>query len=137
VIPYAVQPIRARGSLAANCFAVHRKHLDSSLKFHFQDLTGQRGSITAIEFSYDGTLLASGSHDKAVRLWPIRNAAEGDLVILFIGGFVFSLIRSIHFFVSFLKASIRLQDKMLQAVVRSPLLFFDRNPIGIPFGNIK
>ena len=50
--------------------------------------------------------------------------------IIAIGGFVFSLIRSIHFFVIFLKASIRLHDKMFQAVVRSPLHFFDRNPIG-------
>ena len=73
VIPYAVQPIRACGSFEANCFAVRRKKLDSSLEFHCQDLTGQRGSITAIEFSFDGTLLASGGQDKVVRLWPIRN----------------------------------------------------------------
>jgi len=52
--------------------------------------------------------------------------------ILVLCGFILSLIRSIHFFAIFLKASIRLHDKMFQAVVRSPLLFFNRNPIGIP-----
>ena len=52
--------------------------------------------------------------------------------ILVLCGFILSLIRSIHFFSIFLKASIRLHDKMFQAVVRSPLLFFNRNPIGIP-----
>ena len=51
--------------------------------------------------------------------------------ILTVCGLIFSVIRSIHFFIIFLKASIRLHDKMFQAIVRSPLLFFDRNPIGI------
>jgi ATP-binding cassette subfamily C (CFTR/MRP) protein 4 len=50
--------------------------------------------------------------------------------ILVVCGFAFSIIRSIHFFVIFFNASIRLHDKMFQSVVRSPLLFFDRNPIG-------
>jgi ABC-type multidrug transport system fused ATPase/permease subunit len=52
-------------------------------------------------------------------------------IIIALFGFVFSMIRSISFFVIFLNASIKLHDKMFQAVVRSPLLFFDRNPIGI------
>ena len=50
--------------------------------------------------------------------------------ILAVSGFVLSMARSIHFFTIFLKASIRLHDTMFQAIVRSPLLFFDRNPIG-------
>ena len=50
--------------------------------------------------------------------------------ILAVSGFVLSMARSIHFFIIFLKASIRLHDTMFQAIVRSPLLFFDRNPIG-------
>ena len=51
--------------------------------------------------------------------------------ILAVSGFVLSMARSIHFFIIFLKASIRLHDTMFQSIVRSPLLFFDRNPIGI------
>jgi len=45
-------------------------------------LTGHKGAIATIEFSDDGTLLASGGHDKVVRLWPMRSAAEGRLALV-------------------------------------------------------
>jgi len=72
--------IKASGAFAANCFVVHRKKMDHSRKFHCRDLTGHGGSITAIEFSDDGTLLASGGWDKIVRLWPISKAVHGQNV---------------------------------------------------------
>ena len=68
--------IKARGSFAANCFQVHGHKLDSLQKFQCRDLTGHSGSVHAIDFSDDGTLLASGGVDKIVRLWPISKAVE-------------------------------------------------------------
>jgi len=49
-----------------------------------------------------------------------------------IGGvFLFAMIRSTHFFITCMFASIKLHDDMLKSVVRAKLSFFDQNPIGI------
>jgi ATP-binding cassette subfamily C (CFTR/MRP) protein 4 len=50
--------------------------------------------------------------------------------ILTAGLFIFSLIRSIHFFVMCMKSSVNLHNSMFQSLIRAPLLFFDRNPVG-------
>ena len=68
--------IKARCSFAANCFEVHGHQLDPSQKFQCRDLTGHEGSVIAVDFSADGTLLASGGVDKIVRLWPISKSIE-------------------------------------------------------------
>ena len=50
-------------AFAANCLSVYRQELDVSSSFHCKDLIGNAdgsSSIPAIEFSDDGTLLASG-----------------------------------------------------------------------------
>ena len=39
-------------------------------------MTGHEGGVGGIEFTADGTLLASGGADKIVRLWPISKAVE-------------------------------------------------------------
>ena len=44
--------------------------------------------------------------------------------------FVFSLIRSIHFFVMCTNASIALHNEMFKAVIRAPLRFFEQNDVG-------
>ena len=66
----------SHSSFSANCFAaVHRKETNGDESFHCKDLVGHIGHTKAIEFSKDGTLLASGGTDKIVRLWPIGNSA--------------------------------------------------------------
>ncbi len=50
--------------------------------------------------------------------------------ILIGGVFVFAMIRSTHFFVTCMFASVKLHDNMFKSVVRAPLSFFDKNPIG-------
>ena len=48
-----------------------------------------------------------------------------------IGGvFVFSMICAAHFYIVCLLSSVKLHDQMFNAVTRSPLAFFDTNPIG-------
>ena len=67
---------RSRGAFAAKCFAVHRKESTATSSFHCKDLLGHSRYVETVEFSDDGTLLASGGLDKIVRLWPISNKAE-------------------------------------------------------------
>ena len=66
----------SQGAFAAKCFAVQRKESDITLSFYCIDLLGHTGEVKAVEFSGDGTLLASGGSDSIVRLWPIRQDAE-------------------------------------------------------------
>ena len=71
---------KTRGCFAANCLSVHRRQLDSSQKFHCQNLIGHTSTVIVAEFSEGGTLLlASGGYDKIARLWPISSGAEGEL----------------------------------------------------------
>jgi len=51
---------------------------------------------------------------------------------VFIGGvFVFAMVRSTLLFVTCMFASVKLHDDMFTSIVRAPLSFFDKNPIGI------
>lgn len=49
---------------------------------------------------------------------------------LICGVFAFSLIRAIQFLFACTQSSINLHNRMLQSIIRAPLLFFDRNPVG-------
>ena len=49
---------------------------------------------------------------------------------LVIGLFIFTSISSIHFFYMCTKSSINLHNRMFGAVIRAPLSFFDRTPVG-------
>ena len=62
------------GTFAVKCSVSHK---ESNVTFHCsRDLRHPLvGTVNAIEFSDDGTLLASGGSDKIVRLWPISQAA--------------------------------------------------------------
>ena len=64
----------SRCPFAAKCFSVYRRESDVTASFHCRDLLAYRGGIFAIEFSDDGTLLASGGND--VRLWPISQSVR-------------------------------------------------------------
>ncbi len=46
------------------------------------------------------------------------------------GSFVFCIIRAFVFLLVSLRCSERLHDKMVMAVLKSPVLFFDSNPVG-------
>ena len=70
-----------RNASTSNCLVVHRKGVDYSHSSHCKTLGSHTGSIYSIEFSSDGSLLASGGSDKMVRLWSTENVlseAEGN-----------------------------------------------------------
>ena len=46
------------------------------------------------------------------------------------GLFAFSMLRTIHFFLMCMTSSINLHNDMFQSVIRTPLDFFDKNPVG-------
>ena len=50
--------------------------------------------------------------------------------VLIVGLFIFTIIRTTHFFFICVEASIKLHNNMFQSIVRAPLVFFDQNPVG-------
>lgn len=64
--------------------------------------------------------------------WKNPDTLTGIYVftILIVSLFIFSMIRTIHFFLMCMISSVSLHNKMFQAVIRAQLLFFDRNPVG-------
>ena len=50
--------------------------------------------------------------------------------ILLVGLFLFSIVRSIHFFATCMSTSIKLHNNMFDSLIRAPVVFFDKNPIG-------
>ena len=56
-----------RNLFSANCFDIKRT-----------DLVGHTDTIYAIEFSDDGSFLASGGCDEIVRLWPDLKSTENE-----------------------------------------------------------
>ena len=55
-------------------------HLHSTLASRSRNLVGDSSKINSIDFSDDGMFLASGGYDFIVRLWPMNNAAEREIV---------------------------------------------------------
>jgi ATP-binding cassette subfamily C (CFTR/MRP) protein 4 len=51
--------------------------------------------------------------------------------ILIVGVFIFSMIRTIHYFLMCMISSIHLHNRMFESIIRAPLLFFDQNPVGM------
>ena len=48
-----------------------------------------------------------------------------------VGGLVVSsMLRTVHFFVLCMKASVKLHNSMFMRLVRAPCRFFDTNPVG-------
>ena len=45
------------------------------------NLTGHNKSVTAVQYSPDGTLVASGSHDKTIKIWDAINKGPAKLTL--------------------------------------------------------
>ncbi|RWS14111.1 ABC transporter-like protein 16, partial [Dinothrombium tinctorium] len=59
---------------------------------------------------------------------------EGNIIIYTIQIvvlFILSLSRAVLFFVICMRASVKLHDRLFRGIVRAPISFFDKNPIGI------
>jgi WD repeat-containing protein 22 len=54
--------------------------LDFSSAFSCRHVGYHYGQIEAIEFSNDGTMLASGGYDTILRLWPVSQALDKEIV---------------------------------------------------------
>jgi len=68
----------SRCPFTAKCFAVQRKESDVISSFNCKDLLGSHEGMRVVEFSDDGTQLASGVVDK-VCLWSI-SSHEAEVV---------------------------------------------------------
>jgi ATP-binding cassette subfamily C (CFTR/MRP) protein 4 len=100
---------------------------------------GNSSSINSTECIKDldnSTFLVKREDDSNLKDWLEEIDTYTSIyvfTILTIGLFIFSFIRAIYLFVMFLNSSISLHNSMFQSVIRAPLLFFDRNPVGKQF----
>ena len=44
--------------------------------------------------------------------------------------FIFTMIRTTHFFLMCMASSVKLHNKMFESIIRAKLVFFDQNPVG-------
>ena len=88
-----------------------------------------RSSAAAAALINNSTISDSFSIDEWFNQMDTMTGIYGFTAIT-ICVFLFSIIRSVHFFLVCMKSSVQLHDQMFQSLIRSPLLFFDRNPIG-------
>ena len=51
--------------------------------------------------------------------------------------FVLSFFRAVLFFLMCMRASVRLHDRLFERVIRAPIAFFDRNPVGILLNRVS
>ncbi|XP_054158398.1 ATP-binding cassette sub-family C member 4-like [Oppia nitens] len=51
--------------------------------------------------------------------------------------FVFTITRTVCFFTTCMRASVRLHNKLLESVIRAPIAFFDRYPIGMILNRVS
>ena len=78
--------------------------------------------------------LNSSSHNSL--RWQDQLDTRTGIYVFFVligGVFVFSAISSSHFFFLCLFSAVKLHNQMFRSVIRSPLHFFEQNPVGIGY----
>ncbi len=89
-------------------------------------------NITEADFSNDTDEIKENDPFSG-EWWKEPDTYTGIYVftILIVGVFIFSMIRTIHYFLMCMISSIHLHNRMFQSIIRAPLLFFDQNPVGM------
>ena len=104
-----------------------------STSFHESNLT-KSAFIDTIESS--PIHLNSTEDTNTISEW-IQNIDTTTGVFVFsllTGGlFLFTMIRTTHFFLICMASSVKLHTKMFGSIIRAQLVFFDRNPVGKRF----
>ena len=67
------KPVYGTGRNALEVVAVRKDHVELSDLHVLQNMSAHGGPVWAMEFSHDGSLLATGGHDHVVRLWAVRS----------------------------------------------------------------
>lgn len=72
--------------------------------------------------------------------WMISEEQNTNIIIysvLVIVLFFFCIIRTVTFFTTCMRASVRLHNRLLSSVIRAPIAFFDKYPIGMVLNRVS
>ena len=74
------------------------------------------------------------------RSWMISDDQNTNIIIyscLVVVLFVFCIVRTVTFFTTCMRASVKLHNRLLKAVIRAPIAFFDKYPIGMILNRVS
>lgn len=88
-----------------------------------------------VEDSNSSNVVQDGTYGNATFTfdwWRSPDTFTGIYVftILITSVFIFSMVRTIHYFIMCMFSSVNLHNRMFESIIRAPLLFYDRNPVG-------
>lgn len=95
-----------------------------------------RNNLTSsfeVNFSSKETRVFQEENRQILRIynWVLeRNTAIYVYSIVIVGVFIFGYLRAAHFYSIAVRASLNLHDAMFNAIIRSPVDFFGKNPVG-------
>ena len=88
----------------------------------------------------ENQVLAKETNHTVWKSWMVTEDQNTNIIIyscLVAFLFVFSIVRTVAFFTTCMRASVKLHNRLLKAVIRAPIAFFDKYPIGMILNRVS
>merc|ERR1712071_24632 len=101
---------------------------------YLRSIGSAKMNLTNFNTTQSRSIDTNSTYEATTRLDWIQNidTATGVYVYSILIGsfFIFTMIRTVHFFLICMSSSIKLHNNMFESIIRAKLVFFDQNPVG-------